>query len=123
MPNFFVHFIAHIDMRKKPDGFPHEVYVDETYEAQDQKHLGQIVNKRFVDLVTSAGIVVMKNYTEMVDLSTLSFDKRVFVPWHMITHFEVTVNQLVEPQVPTPLDALIPEPTPEPAPKVPVTVN
>lgn len=121
MPSFFVHFIAHIDERKRPEGFPKEVYVDDTYGVENNEQLGKIVNRRFVELVSSSGLVVMKKYDETIDQSILSFDKRIFVPWHMITHLEVSVRQLVEPPPPTSQDALIPEPEDESEPKP--TVN
>lgn len=115
MPNYFVVFTAHIDERKRPEGFPKEVYVKEQYnDCQSADHIKVIVNDRFIKLVTSAGLVVLKNPDEPLEENIFTFDKRVFVPWHMITHLYVDVEQLVMPPIPTPQDSLIPVDDPKP---------
>jgi hypothetical protein len=121
---YFVHFIAHINERTRPDGFPREIYVDETYEVENDEHLKHLVNKRFIQLVSSMGLVVMKDYDETIDMNTLSFDKRIFVPWQMVTFFEVAVTYITPPPTKTqdPITP-VPEPAPPPPPKESISVN
>ena len=110
MPNYFVRFTAHIDERKRPEGFPHEVYVDQTYEnVEGAQQIREIANQRFLQLVSSPGLVVLVSPTETLDQNLVTFDKRVFVPWHMLTHFHMNVNQLVVPPDPISADPISPE--------------
>lgn len=115
MPStYFVEFKAFIDERRRPEGFPHEVVVQETYDnVENTQHLQMIVNKRFIELVTSAGLVVLKNPSETQALGVITFDKRRFVPWHMLTHLEMSVKHMPEVSEQT-QDVLSPsDPTPE----------
>jgi hypothetical protein len=122
MSKFFTRYAAKVVENKRPDGFPREIYVDETYEdIQSQEQLQDIVNKRFRAMVMSAGLVVMKDHDGTIDASIITFDKRMFVPWHMLCNFHIDmIKQIVEPS-PVPQDALVPEPLP--APTTPETVH
>ena len=120
MPNYFVRFTAHIDERKRPEGFPHEVYVDQTYEnVEGAQQIRNIANQRFLELAMANGIVTLKKQGETLDQELVTFDKRVYVPWHMITYMHMQVNQLVEPSPKAP-DQLAPEAVPPETPTVQV---
>jgi hypothetical protein len=108
MSSYFIDFTAFIDERKRPDGFRREVHIQETYNnILDTEHLQLIVNERFIKLVSSAGIVALKNPDEIID-SKITFDKRIFIPWHMVTHMSVNVMPITEPSIPISQDVLIP---------------
>lgn len=114
MADFMMEWEAHIDERKRPEGFPHSVFVREQYqniESDDQ--LKQIFNNRVKQMVTNPGLVVFPE-DESIDASKLTFDQRIFVPWHMITHFSGRVK-IVTPaqQAEIPLESLLPQ---DPAP-------
>ena|SRR5271166_3021648 len=114
MPNYFVRFTAHIDERKRPENFPKEIYIDETYENVEggAQQIRQIANQRFLQLAMANGLVSLKKQ-ETMEQELVTFDKRVYVPWHMITHMHMKVTQLVEvPDVKAP-DPIAPEPPPE----------
>lgn len=120
MPNYFVRFTAHIDERKRPEGFPREVYVDQTYEnVEGAQQIRNIANQRFLELAMANGIVTLKKQGETLDQELVTFDKRVYVPWHMITYMHMQVNQLVEPSPKAP-DQLAPEAVPPETPTVQV---
>jgi hypothetical protein len=108
MATYFADYVAYVDERKRPEGFPHEVHIHETYgEVENTEHLKAIVNDRFVKLVTGAGLVVLKDPSEILDSTTITFDKRRFIPWHCLTHMELKVTLLPEPS--RPQDLLIQE--------------
>lgn len=94
---YFVDFIGYMDERKRPEGFPHEVHILETYEnVENTQHLQMIVNERFVKLVTSAGLVVLKDPSGIIETGIVTFDRRRFIPWHMLTHMELKVSIIPE---------------------------
>lgn len=104
---YFVDFTAYVDELRRPENFPREVHVQETYEnVEDTQHLQMIVNDRFVKLVTGAGLVVLKDPTEIMASGVITFEKRRFIPWHLLTHMEVKVTLIPEPRQPQ--DVLIP---------------
>lgn len=99
MQDFFVQFTAHIDERKRPENFPKQIYIRETYgNVQNVEQLATFLNKRFESLIKDPGLVVFKDIDDTIDSTAISFDKRVFVPWHMITHFHAEVKPLVNQQ-------------------------
>lgn len=106
--SYFVDFTAYVDQRKLPVGFPTEVHVLETYsDVENTAHLQAIVNDRFVKMVNSAGLVVLKDPTGIIDSSVISFDRRRFIPWHMLTHMELRVSLIPEPSEQS-QDSLVP---------------
>jgi len=120
MSEYFVRFAAHIDERKRPENFPKVVFIDETIGVESIDQLSENVNRRFKGLVSAPGLVVLKDPNEVLDTNVMTFDKRVFVPWHMITHFEAFVNLLTAPPTPDdPLNISVPAPVAEPAPETP----
>lgn len=104
---YFVNFIASIDERKRPENFPRQVYDRKVFEVEDLQQLQAMVNRRFIELVSSSGMVVFKDETAIHDENKLTFDKRVFVPWHMITHMVLEVNMM--PVRPVTQDSIVPD--------------
>jgi hypothetical protein len=114
--SYFIEFTAFIDERKRPENFPRKVHIRETYnDIESIPHLQFKVNDRFINLIQSSGLVVMKNEDEPVDEGKVTFNKRVFVPWHMITHMELDVFHIPPKQV-TSQDSIVP---PSPTPPAP----
>jgi hypothetical protein len=106
--SYFVDFTAYVNERIRPEGFPKEVHIQETYEnVENTSHLQMIVNDRFVKLVTSAGLVVLKDPTGIMDSSIITFDRRRFIPWHMLTHMELKVSLIPETNL-QPQDSILP---------------
>lgn len=98
LTSYFVDFIAHVDERKRPENFPRVVHDKQVFEVESIPHLQFVVNERFVKLVSQSGIVVFRNDDEPVDEGKITFDKRVFVPWHMITYMELDVKMVTTKQ-------------------------
>jgi hypothetical protein len=108
MSSYVVEFTAYLDVHKKPDGFPPFVQIIESYDdVQSTEHLKLIVNTRVTSLATAPGLIVFKKPTEIIESGHITFDKRRFVPWHMITHMEMRVELIPEPIRNAP-DAMIP---------------
>jgi hypothetical protein len=106
LSTYFVDFVANIDENKRPENFPKQVHDKQVFEVESLEHLQFLVNKRFVELVSSSGMVVLKNDSEIIDQGKLTFDKRVYVPWHMITH--MTLNAQLMPVKLNTQDSIVP---------------
>jgi hypothetical protein len=110
MPDYMIEWEAHIDERKRPENFPRSVFVREHYpQVESDEQLKQIFNARVKAMVVNPGLVVLPD-DEVLDLSKLTFDKRIYIPWHMITHFHGRVNLITPQSLPEiPLESLIPQ--------------
>lgn len=109
MTDYFVDYTAFVDERKRPENFPKQVHVINILNnIQGIEHLKHFVNKFFIELVTSAGLIAMKDPGEIVDQNMVTFDKRFFVPWHMLTHMQVDVKVLSSPFVERPQEPIVP---------------
>lgn len=105
---YFIEFSAYVDERKRPENFPHVIHIGETYDVPSEEALKEVVNGRFVALVTSAGLIAMRDEDKPIE-TKLTFNQRRFVPWHMITHMEVEVN-MIQPEPPkVPQDLIVPQ--------------
>lgn len=92
-----IEFVAHIDRWKRPENFPEKVFIREVYGGiQSDEDLKNLYNKRFVGIISQPGLVVFRDDAEIIE-TKLTFDKRIYVPWHMITYFEGRV-EIVTPQ-------------------------
>jgi len=112
MPDYLFEYTAFIDERKRPENFPSVVYIREQYRGIDTaENLRELYNQRFKTFVANPGIVVYPDET-IIDTTDVSFDQRVYVPWHMITHFQGRVKPLVGPKVDASPFDLIPEEEP-----------
>jgi hypothetical protein len=115
--SYFVDFTAFIDERKRPEGFPKAIHIKDAYNnIESLEHLQYKVNERFVKLISGTGLVVLKDEDEIIDEGKITFDKRIYVPWHMITYMKLDVFH-IPPSLSTvqdsivPVSALPPEPT------------
>lgn len=108
MSSYFVVYTAYIDERKRPENFPRYVQIREVYDnIESTDHLKHAVNTYVTKMASAPGIVVFKDPDEIVDTSLITFDKRRFIPWHMITHVEMTAKVMFE--LPSnPIDAIAP---------------
>jgi hypothetical protein len=120
MTDYYVDYTAFVDERKRPENFPKQVHVVRILNSiQGTDHLKHEVNQVFLELVTSAGLVAMKDPNEIVEQGMVTFDKRFFVPWHMLTHMQVDVKVLVRPEAVIPQSPIVPtEPEIKPEEKV-----
>ncbi|HZS43388.1 MAG TPA: hypothetical protein VFA52_04355 [Candidatus Paceibacterota bacterium] len=90
--DYLIEFEAHIDERKRPDGFPHSVFVRETYpEISSEQELKEIFNSRFKNLVMNPGLVVFRD-DSIIDKN--DYGQRMYVPWHMITHLHGRISPI-----------------------------
>jgi hypothetical protein len=109
MADYLLEWEAHIDERKRPEGFPKSVFIREQYGNVDDSQLKELYNTRVKTIVTNPGIVVFTE-DEPIDATKLNFDQRVYIPWHMITHFHGRVKLVTPAPVPeTPLESLAPQ--------------
>ena len=98
--SYFVDFTAHIDERRRPENFPRQIHDKKLWDKIESiPHLQHLVNERFIQLVSSAGMVVLKDEDEPLIDGAITFDRRVFVPWHLITHMTVDVKLVNTPQI------------------------
>jgi hypothetical protein len=108
MSSYFVDFTAYVDERRRPENFPHEVHVQETFEnVESIAQLQYLVNDKFIKLVSSAGLIVLKDPDEPLPSGVVTFDRRIFVNWSLLTHMSVSVKLIADPLVTT-QDNLIP---------------
>jgi hypothetical protein len=111
--SYLFEFTAHIDERKRPEGFPKKVFVREQYQDLPDEEVKNLYNQRVKSMVTAPGIVVFLDDHEII-LTDLSFDQRTYIPWHMITHFGGRAVVITPKPEPTPLEALFPPNGPAP---------
>ena len=120
--SYFVIFTAHVDERRRPENFPHKVHVKEVFDdVESIPHLQFLVNDKFLKLIASQGLVVLKNEDEPLEQGRITFDKRIYVPWHMITHMELDVKHIAPK--PASLAELLVPPAISSGDKAPETVN
>ena len=98
MPDYLFEFTAHIVEDKRPEGFPRQVFIREQYvDLPDSESVKTLYNSRVKSLVTNPGIVVFIDDKAIID-TELSFDQRVFIPWHMISYLHGRAKQLTPPE-------------------------
>lgn len=108
MSSYVVRFTGYIDERKRPENFPKTVEIIESYgHIESTEQLKMLVNNRVTDLAMAPGLIALKNPTNMIDASHIAFNKRRFIPWHMITHLEMQVELIPEP-ISHPPDPIVP---------------
>jgi hypothetical protein len=106
--DYTVRFIGYIDERKRPEGFPHEVYVDAFYRVKDGQELKEAINGQCRVFINQQCMVVPKEPGKLEDMSRVQFDIRMLVPWHMITHLS-TITKKIIGEIPEINEAGIPE--------------
>jgi hypothetical protein len=110
MPGTYLfEFIGHIDERKRPENFPKEIFVRETYRNLADEQVKALFNDRVMTLANAPGLVIILNEDVPLDGTRPNFDQRAFVPWHMITHFHGRLHVVTEQPIQAlPLKALVP---------------
>lgn len=115
MSNYLVEFTAYVDERRRPENFPHEIHVQDIFEnVESITQLQYLVNDKFVKLVSSAGLIALKDPDEPLESGVITFDRRMFVSWGILTHMTVSVKQITEPASSI---SLVPPPIKEKEPK------
>lgn len=109
MSDYYVDYTAFIDERKRPENFPKLIHVVRILNnVHGVEQLKKDVNETFLELVQSAGLVAVKDPNEIVEQGMVTFDKRFFVPWHMLTHMQVDVKVLSRPEAVIPQAPIVP---------------
>jgi hypothetical protein len=122
MSKYFVTFTGHIDELRRPENFPNKIFIKKLYDnVESTQHLQFLVNEEFIKIISGPGLVVLKNEDEPLEEGRVTFDKRVYVPFHMITYLELDVQHMQEKPRST-VDLLVPPPVVPPEP-VPEQVN
>ena len=94
--SYLFEFVGHVDETRRPENFPHKIYVREQYSDLPEDKVKELYNQRAMSLILASGITVYLN--EHITLPTAtSSDERAFVPWHMITHLTGSVKTITEP--------------------------
>ena len=97
--DFLVTFIFHIDERKRPEGFPRQVRDLVMINSDSKQGLVTAVNTESLKYIRMQGVSVRKDPYAAEDPNKLDTE-RMFVPLHMITHFEADVKTITgEPAV------------------------
>lgn len=101
MSTYLVEFTAYVNERHRPEGFPREVRVQEIFQnVQSIAHLQYLANDKFIKLVTSSGLVVLIDPDEPLEEGKITFDRRMFVNWSLLTHMTMSVKLITEPVMP-----------------------
>jgi hypothetical protein len=89
--DYLVTFVFHIDERKRPEGFPRQVRDLIIVSADSKQGLVTAVNTESLKYIRMQGASVRKDPYAMENPNKLDTE-RMFVPIHMITHFEAEVK-------------------------------
>lgn len=92
---FMVRFIGHIDARKRPENFPKEVVNDIFARVKNDKELRDAINNQAQVFINQQCMIVPKDNNKTEDRSKISFDNRMLVPLHMITHIDTITSHIV----------------------------
>lgn len=96
MPSYTAKFIAHIDERKRPEGFPRTVYCVGTYFANSNAQLAELINSEITTIIQNQGMMISTDPEATIDLRSVlaNISKRVFIPIHMISHIRTELKQM-----------------------------
>jgi hypothetical protein len=94
-----IRFVGHVDETRRPENFPHEVYVDLFARVKDDVELRDFINMQCLIFVKQQCMVVPKNPDELLDNTKIHFDGKYLVPWHLITHL-TTITRKISGEVP-----------------------
>ena len=97
-----VKIIGHIDVHRRPQGFPADIYQVHVLQNVDKAGLLDYVLKRTREIIYLQGMAVSLDPAALLDPEVIDTN-RAFVPMHMITHLSSEVTVLAPPQsdVPT----------------------
>ena len=82
-------------MRKRPEGFPHEIYVDTFARVEKEVDVVKHINDWSKIFINQQCMIVPKDGIRWEDLQVLSFDTRILVPLHMITFISTETKRIV----------------------------
>ncbi len=95
MSDYRVRFIGHIDDRKRPEGFPREVYSDIFCRVKNEQELKAAINEQSKVFILQQCMVVPKGDVLVEDMSKVRFDTRMMVMMHMITHIDTITTKII----------------------------
>lgn len=96
---YLITFVFHIDERKRPENFPKELRDLVMITSDSKQGLVNAINTESVKYIRMQGVSVRKDPYAAEDPNKLDTE-RMFVPLHMITHFEAEVKTITgEPAV------------------------
>lgn len=102
MPDYMVKFIGHIDVHKRPQGFPAELVQVEVLQDVDKDALVTFITKRLKEIIYLQGMGASLDPAALQDPAKIDTN-RAFVPMHMLTHLTSEVIQ-IQRDVPTEAD-------------------
>jgi hypothetical protein len=101
MAEYFLKITGHLLESKRPENFPKEITNNFVFEIKDLKAFWPNATKELVAIVHQGGMLVKKNSTALVEDDGLSeINTRVFVPIHMISHFDFYSLPIVQAPIP-----------------------
>lgn len=90
---FIVTFKGHIDERKRPEFFPHEIRDVVILEAEDKTGLVKAFNDYTISWIRIQGMTVRKDPYAVEDPAKVDIN-RMFVPMHMITYIDSEIKAI-----------------------------
>lgn len=95
--DYLITFVFHIDERKRPENFPKQIRDLVMINSDSKQGLVNAVNTESVKYIRMQGVSVRKDPYAAEDPNKLDTE-RMFVPLHMITHFEAEVKTITGEQ-------------------------
>ena len=92
--DFLIRFCGHIDETRRPEGFPAAVYADVFARVGSDKDLRSIINDQCTVFIKQQCMIVPKDPGGLENLKYTTFDSRVLVPLHMITHLTTETKKI-----------------------------
>ena len=103
MPDYMVKIIGHIDVHKRPQGFPDNIYQVHVLQNVEKPALIEFVLKRTREIIYLQGMSVSLDPAALQDPDKIDTN-RAFVPMHMLTHLSSEIAQLAGAQSDIPTD-------------------
>jgi len=98
---YMVRFIGSIDVRKRPAGFPSEIYSDIFFQAKNAVELKDNIKAMYKIFASQQCMLVPKDPDAIQnDETRFDYDSLIYVPMHMLTSIR-TVTKRLSGDVPT----------------------
>jgi hypothetical protein len=110
MMKFLLQFRVHIieEHRPKDENFDPVYEINETYELEDPRALGPLINQRYEYWLDQKGFTVYKTGIHIDAAQPLNnVENRMFIPWSMVAYFDARYELIPEPNK-HPLESLVP---------------
>lgn len=88
--DYLVRYTAHINERIRPEGFPKKVLVNVVLSASDREQLNTHINNFAGGFIAQQAVVALKDPLA-VQARELDLEKRMIVPFAMISHIDCEV--------------------------------